>query len=43
MGSEVTFTMEAEGDASVFDMSLRVLRDDNGDMVKLIKYELDND
>lgn len=41
MGSEVTFTMEAEGDPSVFDMNLRVLRDDNGDMVKLIKYELD--
>ena len=40
MGSEVTFTMEAEGDPSVFDMSLRVLRDDNGDMVKFIKYEI---
>lgn len=40
MGSEVTFTMEAEGDPSVFDMNLRVLRDDDGTMVKLIKYEL---
>lgn len=42
MGSEVTFTMEADGDPSIFDMSLRVLRDDNGDMVKLIKYELED-
>ena len=41
MGSEVTFTMEAEGDPSVFDMNLRVLRDDNGDMVKFIKYEIE--
>ena len=41
MGSEVTFTMEAAGDPSVFDMSLRVLRDDNGDMVKFIKYEME--
>ena len=42
MGSEVTFTMEAEGDPSVFDMNLRVLRDDDGTMVKLIKYELED-
>ena len=41
MGSEVTFTMEAEGDPSVFDMNLRVLRDDDGAMVKFIKYELE--
>lgn len=41
MGSEVTFTMEAEGDPSVFDMNLRVLRDNDGAMVKLIKYELE--
>lgn len=40
LGSEVTFTMEQEGDPSVFDMSLRVLRDDDGTMVKLIKYEM---
>lgn len=38
--SNVTFTMEAEGDPSVFDMSLRVLRADNGDMIKFVKYEL---
>ena len=42
MGSEVTFTMEAEGDPSVFDLNLRVLRDDDGTMVKLIKYELED-
>lgn len=35
--SENTFTMEAEGDPTVFNMSLRVLRGDtNGDMVKFI-------
>ena len=35
--SENTITMEAEGDPTVFNMSLRVLRgDDNGDMVKFI-------
>ena len=35
--SENTLTMEAEGDASVFNMSLRVLRgDNNGTMMKLV-------
>lgn len=35
--SENTITMEAEGDPSVFNMSLRVLRgDENGAMIKLI-------
>lgn len=35
--SETTLTMEAEGDSSVFNMSLRVLRgDSNGTMVKLV-------
>lgn len=37
VNSEVTITMEAEGDPTVFDMNLRVLRDSNGTMVKLIK------
>lgn len=36
INSEVTITMEAEGDPTVFAMSLRVLRGTNGDMVKLI-------
>ena len=34
--SENTITMEAEGDPSVFNMSLRVLRDKDGKMVELI-------
>ena len=37
VGSEVTLTMEAEGDPTVFDMTLRVLRDTGGVMMKLIK------
>ena len=36
INSEVTLTMEAEGDPTVFSMSLRVLRGTGGDMVKLI-------
>ena len=40
MGSEVTLTMEAEGDPSVFDMNLRVLRDEDGAMMKLTRYEM---
>ena len=39
INSEVTLTMEAEGDPTVFSMSLRVLRGENGDMVKLIMEE----
>lgn len=35
--SENTITMEAEGDPSVFNMSLRVLRDNDGKMVELIR------
>lgn len=38
--SENTITLEAEGDPSVFNMNLRVLRDKNGGMMKLVKYEL---
>lgn len=37
VNSEVTLTMEAEGDPTVFDMTLRVLRDTDGTMVKLIR------
>jgi hypothetical protein len=33
--------MEAEGDPTVFDMNLRVLRADDGSMIKFIKYDLD--
>ena len=38
--SENTITLEAEGDPSVFNMSLKVLRPTDGIMMKLIKYEL---
>lgn len=40
MQSEVSLTMEAEGDPSTFNMSLKVLRPLNGEMMKLVKYEL---
>lgn len=39
INSEVTLTMEAEGDPTVFDMNLRVLRDTDGTMIKLIRDE----
>lgn len=38
--SEVTLTMEAEGDPSTFSMNLRVLRPADGQMLKLVKYSL---
>lgn len=41
MQAENTITLEAEGDPSVFNMSLRVLRPDNGVMMDLIQYELE--
>lgn len=37
VNSEVTLTMEAEGDPTVFDMNLKVLRDETGAMVKMYK------
>ena len=36
--SEVTLTMQAEGDPSTFNMTLNVLRDESGNMMSLIKY-----
>lgn len=36
--SEVTLTLEAEGDPSTFEMSINVLRDDSGEMMKMIRY-----
>lgn len=39
--SENTITLEAEGDPSVFNMSLRVLRPADGKMMKLVKYSVD--
>lgn len=49
--SEVTLTMEAEGDPTVFNMSLRVLRSeantatgaDSGDMIKLVLVQNSGD
>lgn len=38
--SENTITLEAEGDPSVFNMSLRVMRPLDGVMMKLVKYKL---
>lgn len=40
--SENTITMEADGDPSVFNMNLHVLRPESGDMMKLVKYDLLN-
>ena len=40
--SEVTLTMEAEGDPSTFSMNLKVLRPKDGQMMKLVKYSLDS-
>lgn len=40
IGSEVSFTMEAEGDPSVFDMTINVLKADNGTMMSLVKYDI---
>ena len=38
--SENTITLEAEGDPSVFNMSLKVLRPADGVMMRLVKYDL---
>ena len=38
--SENTITLEAEGDPSVFNMNLKVLRPADGVMMRLIKYDL---
>ena len=35
--SEVTLTMQAEGDPSTFNMTLNVLRDEDGNMMSLVK------
>jgi hypothetical protein len=39
--SENTITLEAEGDPSVFNMSLRVMRPADGKMMKLVKYSVE--
>lgn len=40
MQAENTITLEAEGDPSVFNMSLKVLRPDSGKMMELVQYNL---
>lgn len=40
--SQNTITMEASGDPSVFNLNLSVLRPDDGIMMKLVKYDLEN-
>nr|DAI57027.1 MAG TPA: structural protein [Caudoviricetes sp.] len=39
MGAENTLTLEAEGDPTTFNMTLRVMRSTKGEMIKLIKYD----
>lgn len=41
--SENTLTLEAEGDPTVFNMNLKVLRPKDGVMMKLVKYNVDGD
>jgi hypothetical protein len=40
MSSEQTITLEAEGDPTVFSMEMKVLRPDDGVMVKLVQYDV---
>lgn len=42
VSAENTITLEAEGDPSVFNMNLTVLRPADGVMMKLVKYDLVN-
>lgn len=42
MTAEQTITLEAEGDPSTFSMNLTVLRPEDGDMMKLVQYDLDD-
>jgi len=42
--SNVTLTLEAEGDPTTFEMTLQVLRDESGEeMMKLIRYDTQDD
>lgn len=42
MGAENTITLEAEGDPTVFNMTMKVLRPDDGVMMKLTQFNLDD-
>ena len=41
MGSENNFTLEAEGDPTTFNMTLKVLRREDGVMMKLTQYDVE--
>lgn len=41
MGSENNFTLQAEGDPTTFTMTLKVLRREDGVMMKLTQYDVD--
>lgn len=40
MGSEETITLEADGDPAVFDFNMKVLRPEDGVMVRFIQYNV---
>lgn len=42
MGTENSFTLEAEGEPTTFDMTLKVLRRQDGTMMKLTQYSVEN-
>ena len=41
MTAEQTITLEAEGDPSTFNMNLTVLRPEDGQMMRLVQYDID--
>lgn len=43
MGSENSFTFEAAGEPTVFNMTLQVLRREDGTMMKLTQYDVEQD
>ena len=43
MGSDNTITLEAEGDPSVFNLNLTVLRPESGPMMQLVQYNLSDE
>ena len=42
LSAEQTITLEAEGDPTTFNMNLTVLRPEDGEMMKLVQYDLQN-
>jgi hypothetical protein len=42
MNAENTITLEAEGDPSVFNMTMKVLRPESGPMIVLRQYDLED-